>query len=113
MAKAPKVRSAARVKSKDNGKGKKVSTRLALTIPAEIVPQLVGVLGWLLGVVQKEKPKTAAPATCCGDVCKDVPDGKKRLVVCDGKTMTAWAGTADGQYPKWDQNANTWVLANV
>lgn len=57
---------------------------------------------------------TDAPGCdCFADPCKDTPAGKKYLVVCNGKTLEALAGTADGQTIKWDNVGKTWVVANV
>lgn len=59
-------------------------------------------------------PPEPDPCNACKDtVCKDVPDGKIRLVICDGKTLKTWAGTANNQYPKWDSTLNTWYLSNI
>lgn len=54
----------------------------------------------------------AAPA-CCEAVCADTPAGKKHVVICDGGTMKAIKGTADGQYLAWDHTNQTWVLSNI
>lgn len=64
----------------------------------------------LLGALPGGEP---APVTCCAEVCDATPAGKMYVVVCDGKTMKALKGTADGQYLAWDHTAGTWVLASV
>jgi hypothetical protein len=51
--------------------------------------------------------------SCCAGVCGGVGVGKILIVVCDGTTMKALSGTADGQYLAWDDVAKTWVLANA
>ena len=50
---------------------------------------------------------------CCETVCADTPAGKKHIVICDGGTMKAIKGTADGQYLAWDHTNQTWVLSNI
>lgn len=52
------------------------------------------------------------------EACKDAPcdgvaAGKKMLLFCDGKTLKPWTGTANGQYPSWDNTAGEWILSNV
>jgi hypothetical protein len=50
---------------------------------------------------------------CKNEVCKNVPAGENRIVICDGTTLTTIAGTAEGQYLAWDNTAKKWRLTNV
>lgn len=58
-------------------------------------------------------PNTDPCEACKDTVCKDVPNGENRIVICDGKTLTTIAGTAEGQYLAWDHTAKKWRLTNV
>lgn len=58
-------------------------------------------------------PGANACAECKDAPCDGVAAGKKMLLFCDGKTLKPWTGTANGQYPSWDNTAGEWILSNV
>lgn len=60
-----------------------------------------------------QNPEANACEACKDEACKDVPAGKVRILVCDGKTVKPLAGTANGQTLKWNQTDGTWDVSNV
>ena len=68
-------------------------------------PPLVGV---------EPNPGSEDPCDACKNApCADVPAGKVRVLVCDGKTVKPLAGTANGQVLKWNQTDGTWDISNA
>jgi hypothetical protein len=59
-------------------------------------------------------PPIPDPCDACKDApCKDVPAGELHILVCDGKTMKPFKGTAEGQYLCWDNTNKKWFASNV